>query len=152
MRAFQTAARNRAYFFFLCRLNRLWLRSRARGACATLGLRFPPLSGGRGLWFPPPHPCLARARAWRASRRRWEPNALSLSFLAPFGSGKPQPKRFREEEWQTDWLAAGPQLLGEARGQEWTRCSLLRFLSQRTSSPISRCRHHETLGLCGCPQ
>lgn len=35
--AFSTAARNRAYFFFLCELDRLWLRSRARGACAALG-------------------------------------------------------------------------------------------------------------------
>lgn len=150
MRAFQTAARNRAYFSFLCRLERLWLRSRALGACAALGFRFPPLSGGPGLWFPPPHPCLARAQEpGELPRRRWEPNALSLSFLASFGSGKPQPKRFREEEWRTDWLVAGPQLLGEERGQEWPRCSLLRFPSQRTSLLISRCRLYETLARCG---
>lgn len=77
----------------------------------------------------------AREPGWRVSRRRWEPNALSLSFLASFGSGKPQTKRCREEEWQMDWLVADAQFLGVEGGQEWTHCCLPCFPSQRNSLP-----------------
>lgn len=104
MPAFQTAVRNRVFSFFFCPLHRLWLRSRPRGARAALGIRFLPLAGGQGLWFPLAKSLPgAHARAWRAWRTRLAQTALGLSFSAPFGSEKRQTKQLGEEEWPTDW-------------------------------------------------
>ena len=120
MPAFQTAVRNRVFSFFLCPLHRLWLRSRPRGARAALGIRFLPLAGGQGLWFPLAKSLPgAHARAWRAWRKRLAQTALGLSFSAPFRSEKRQTKQLGEEEWPTDWVVAAPRFPCVEGSQDW---------------------------------
>lgn len=154
MHGFPTAAPNRDFSFFFCRLGRLRLRSRPRGACAALGHAARVSLEARDCGFRSPCPCLAGMRQLgQLPAPALGANRFRPQFPRSFRVGDEPKYAVRGGGTAIGWIGSvsgGAALLVGGRGAE-SRRTLAAFPSPplRALLPTSTHTGDETLPTVG---